>query len=79
MGLAISNKLLDKYLSFLTRLDNSTKKKLIVKLKESIQPKKNNQFDLKDLFGAWEDTRDSDEIIRAIRDSRVDQKDIPDF
>ncbi len=35
-----------------------------------------NKFDLESLFGAWEDSRDSDEIIKEIRESRVNRKKI---
>ena len=79
MSLALTNKTIDKYFGFLTRLDNVTKKKLIIKLTESIETKEENKFDLKDLYGAWEDSRDSDEIIKEIRDSRIDNRNIADF
>ncbi|MBI9039465.1 MAG: hypothetical protein JEY97_15135 [Bacteroidales bacterium] len=72
MSLTLSNKTIDKYLGFLARFDNVSKKKLINKLAESIDTKKESEFELKDLYGAWEDSRDSDEIIKEIRDSRID-------
>jgi hypothetical protein len=31
-------------------------------------------YDLKNLYGAWEDTRDSDEIIKEIRNSHIDSR-----
>ena len=71
MSLALTNKTIEKYFGFLYRLDNNSKKKLIIKLTESIETKDDSNFDLKNLFGAWEDTRDADEIIKEIRDSRV--------
>ena len=70
MGLALTNQTIDKYFGFLIKLDNSSKKKLIIKLTESIETKEDNFFDLKSLFGAWEDTRDSDEIIKDVREFR---------
>ena len=70
------NKTIDKYFGFLTRLDNNSKKRLIIKLTESIEIKEDNSFNLNSLFGAWEDTRDSDEIIRDIRESRVEKNDL---
>jgi hypothetical protein len=79
MSLALTNKTIDKYFGFLTRLDNGSKKKLIIKLTESIETKEENKFDLQDLYGAWEDSRDSDEIIKEIRDSRVNNRDIAEF
>jgi hypothetical protein len=45
-------------------------------LTESIEVKEKKHFDLKSLYGAWEDTRTSDEIINDIRNSRVEKKSI---
>ncbi len=72
-SLAISEKVLNKYFKNLESLDTNSKKRLIIKLTESIEPKSNGKFDLKSLFGAWEDTKDSDEIIKQIKDSRVEK------
>lgn len=77
-NLSINNKALDKYFALLRRLDNSTKKKLIIRLTESLDFEK-KAIDLKLLFGAWEDSRDSDEIIKEIKDSRVNKREIEDF
>lgn len=74
MGIVLKNATIDKYFSFLTRLDNSSKKRLIVKLTESIEKKEKVSFDLKNLHGAWEDSRTSDEIIYDIKSSRIEKK-----
>jgi hypothetical protein len=79
MGLAISNKTLDKYFRFLRRLDNSSKKRLIIKLTESMETDVKNPNNLKKMFGAWEDTKDSDEIITQIRNSRINNREIEQF
>lgn len=79
MSLALTNKTIDKYFGFLTRLDNDSKKKLIIKLTESIDTNEVDKIDWRDLYGAWEDDRDADEIIKEIRDSRIDSKNIADF
>jgi hypothetical protein len=79
MGLALTNKTIDKYFGFLRRLDNGSKKRLIISLKESIKEKKETSVSLSDLSGAWEDSRDSDEIIRDIRNSRIEKKDNIEF
>jgi len=79
MGLALTNRTIDKYFGFLTRLDNGSKKKLIVKLTESIELKETKEFDLKRLFGAWEDSKDSDDIIKEIKDSRTDKNNLAEF
>lgn len=71
MGISLINKAIDKYFGLLSRLDNSSKRKLIVKLTESIEAKEEKEFNLSDLYGAWEDSRDSDEIIKEIKASRV--------
>lgn len=79
MGLALTNKTIDKYFRILSRLDNSSKKKLIIKLTDSIETKEEDNFNLSDLYGAWIDKRDSDEIIKEIRNSRIDKNDIANF
>lgn len=71
--LAISNKILDKYFSFLKTFDIKSKKRLITKLEESIELNSANKFELGHIFGAWEDTTDSTEIIKEIRASRVEK------
>ena len=75
MGLAWTDKTIDKYFGFLSRLDNRSKKKLIIRLTESIEEKGKPNVSLRDLSGAWEDSRDSDEIIKEIRNSRVNKQD----
>ena len=73
-GLALSNKILDKYFGYLKKLDNTTKRNLIIKLTKSIETKSNETFDLDSLYGAWEDERTSDEIINEIKSSRVEKR-----
>ena len=77
-NLSIDNRALDRYFGLLDSLDNLSKKKLIIKLTESLDFEK-KATDLKTLFGAWEDSRDSDEIIREIKESRVNKREIEDF
>ncbi len=79
MGLALTNKTIDKYFEVLSRLDNNSKKKLIIKLTESLETKDEGDVSLSDLYGAWEDKRDSDKIIKDIRDSRVDKNETVKF
>lgn len=79
MGLTLTNRTIDKYFRFLSRLDNGSKKKLIIKLTESIEEKEKKIVSLKELSGAWDDSRDSDEIIKEIRNSRVDKQDNIEF
>lgn len=79
MGLSLTNRDIDKYFSFLSRLDNVSKKRLIIKLTESIEDREPKPFDINSLYGAWEDTRSSDEIISEIRESRVDKNNLSEF
>ncbi len=76
MGLALTNKTIDKYFGFLIEMDDFSKKLLIRKLTESIDIKKGKNIDLSSLYGSWDDERDSDEIIKDIKNSRV-EKQIP--
>ena len=78
-SLTLTNNTLDNFFSFLWNLDNNSKKRLIIKLTESIETATEPPFDLRSLFGAWEDTRDSDEIIRQIRGTRVEKQDVEVF
>jgi hypothetical protein len=71
--LAINSKVLDKYFGFLINLDNNSKKHLIIKLTESIETEKKTDIDLNKLYGAWIDDKDSDEIIKEIRESRIEK------
>ncbi|MBP8851044.1 MAG: hypothetical protein KBG80_10875 [Breznakibacter sp.] len=79
MSLVLSNNTLDKFFGFLSKIDNSSKKRLIIKLTESIETSEDAKFDLKQIYGAWEDDKDSDEIIKEIRNSRVDSKNRAEF
>lgn len=72
-SLTISNKILDKYFGYLKDLDITAKKNLIIKLTQSIETKSQKKSELRSLFGAWEDDRDSDEIISEIKASRVNK------
>lgn len=79
MGLELTNKTIEKYFKFLSRLDNGSKKRLIIKLTESIEEKRKPEVNIRSLYGAWEDSRNSDEIIRDIRNSRINKNDNIDF
>lgn len=79
MGLALTDDTIEKYLRFLTKLDDLTKKRLITKLTESIKVKEKAEFNLSSLYGAWKDSKSSDEIIEEIRKSRIEKKDSIDL
>jgi len=75
-SLTISNKILDKYFSYLKDLDINAKKSLIIKLTKSIETNSKKTFDIKSVFGAWEDEKSSDEIISEIKSSRIEKRNI---
>jgi hypothetical protein len=80
--IVISNKILDRYFRFLARFDNKSKKRLINKLKESLEKNdvmENETPELGALFGAWVDDRSSDEIIKEILSARVEKREIENF
>ena len=77
--LTLNSRILDRYLGFLTKLDNKSKKLLIIKLTESIGTEKKEKTDLNMLYGAWIDDKDSDEIIDEIRDSRIEKRNSAGF
>jgi len=78
-NLAITNKAIDKFFGFLHKLDNNSKKRLIIKLTKSLEVGSPKKIDLKSLYGSWEDSRNADEIINEIRNSRVNIRNIAKF
>jgi hypothetical protein len=74
--LSLNSAVLERYFSFLKRFDNETKKKLITKLTNSLEPEVNKPAKLSSLFGAWQDDKNTQEIIDQIRDSRVEPDDV---
>ena len=79
MGLALTNNSIDRYFRFLTKLDIVSKKKLIVKLTESIEVGEETEKNISGLFGAWDDSKSSEEIIKNIRESRKEKSDNIEF
>lgn len=71
-NLTLNNKTLEKYFGQLRGLDNLSKKKLIIKLTESLDIKE-EKVEIRTLLSAWEDDKDSDEIIKEIRESRIEK------
>jgi len=79
MNIALKNTTIDKYFGFLIKLDNFSKRRLITKLTESLDLNQNDKFDLKNLYGHWDDLRTSDEIISDIKKSRIEKNSFIDF
>ena len=79
MELTLTNNTVNKYLRFLSRLDDNSKKKIIKRLTESMATKEEKKIDLSLLHGAWDDSRSSDDIIKEIRDARIEKENIINF
>ena len=77
--IALNTKSVDNFFGFLYKMDIDSKRRLIIKLTESIDNSKNENKSPKSLFGSWVDNRDSDSIIKDLRDSRHNNRDIVDF
>jgi len=78
-SLTINSKTIDKYFNYLKKLDNRSKKELIVRLMESLDINREKPGEVSSLFGAWKDERSSDEIIRELIEERVESKDPEKF
>ncbi|MBU0475575.1 MAG: hypothetical protein KKF62_15610 [Bacteroidetes bacterium] len=65
-NLALNNGTLNKYFGILENLDVDSKKNLIIKLTKSINSKPKSKINIKNIFGAWQDTRTADDIIKDI-------------
>ncbi|MFP9115843.1 hypothetical protein ACLI1A_18025 [Flavobacterium sp. RHBU_3] len=66
--ITLNNSSLKKYLDLFRNFDVSSKRKLIEGLTQAVEePEKDNHNKVAAFFGAWEDERDSDEIIRDIK------------
>lgn len=67
----LNNRSIDNFFGFLYKMDTNSKKKLIIKLTEWIEDTKSDKKSIASLFGSWNDDRDTDLIIREIRESRT--------
>lgn len=67
----LNNRTIDNFFGFLYKMDTNSKKKLIIKLTESIEETKTNKKSLTSLFGSWKDNRDTDLIIKEIRELKI--------
>ena len=79
MDISIKNKKVASYFKFIRNWDNDLKKDLIIKLTKSIDIKSEDKNDFSSCFGAWEDERTADEIIKDIYSSRVNTNQIVEF
>lgn len=79
MQTALEKTLVDSYFMFMKNWDNETKKNLIIKLIQSIDSMDKEKRDFSSCFGAWDDNRTAEEIIKDLRADRVDNREIEDF
>jgi len=75
----LNSKSINNFFGFLYKMDTKSKKRLIIKLTESIEDTKTDKKSIASLFGSWIDTRDTESIIKEIRDSRTTNRDIIGF
>ncbi len=78
-AIRLNEESINKYFNFLKNLDIQSKKQLIINLTASIESKKSKESKISSLYGAWEDEKSAEEIIKEIRDSRVQSREIEDF
>jgi len=79
MSIITEKRIAKNYFRFMRNWDNETKKDMIIKLTKSIEEKPIEKFDFSSCFGAWEDERSADEIIKEIRSDRVNKAEIEEF
>jgi hypothetical protein len=79
MSIAYRNKRINSYFRLMKNWDTESKKDLIIKLTKSIHDRNEAKYDFSSCFGAWDDERSADEIIKEIRNSRVNNREIEDF
>jgi len=77
MSLPISTTKIDNYFRLLRNWDVNSKKKLIIRLVESLESKPTADFSA--CFGAWQDDRDAEEIVREIYQARQNNSDIEEL
>ena len=77
MSLSISTTTVDHYFRLLRNWDVNSKKSLIIRLVESLEPKSTTDFSA--CFGAWQDDRDAEEIVRDIYQARQNNPEIEEF
>lgn len=77
--LKVSDKSIARYFGFLNSLDIQSKKQIIVQLTDSIESKQKSKNGIDHLFGAWEDDRTAEAMIKELRESRTQNREIEGF
>ena len=78
-NLNLNNNTLEKYFGILKNLDDNSKKNLIIKLTKSLQTNKKDLTEIDEIFGAWKDSREADDIIADIKSSRINKEEKESF
>ncbi|GAB4233410.1 MAG: hypothetical protein Tsb0034_06650 [Ekhidna sp.] len=71
--LNVSDKTLKKYFAFLNKLDDSSKTKLIDRLKKSLTAPKKDTPSISELYGSWQDSLSAEDQVKEIRNSRINR------
>jgi uncharacterized protein YegL len=74
--LTMNESTLNKYFGVLENLDVNSKKKLIIKLTNSISSQSERRQKLDNIFGAWNGDETAEEIIEGIKNSRYNNREI---
>ncbi len=69
MGITV--KIADNYINLLSSVSDEVKLRVINKLSENLLKGKKKEISIKDSFGAWNDDRSAEEIIKDIHDARI--------
>ncbi len=77
MKTSIPSNTIESYVLLMQNWDTDSKKSLIIRLVESLEPKAKSDFSA--CFGAWQDDRDAEEIVRDIYDARQNNAEIEAF
>ena len=77
MNISITTDEVDSYFQLVRNWDYRAKKKLIVRLVESLEPTATTDFSA--CFGAWQDDREAEDIVREIEHARQNVRDIEAF
>ena len=79
MNIIVANRIVENYFRFMKNWDTEIKKNLIKKLTASITKKSIDKYNFSSTFGAWEDSRNADDIINEIRTNRINNREIEEL
>jgi hypothetical protein len=79
MNTLATNRMVDNYFRFMKYWDTETKKRLIIKLNDSIRVKSKDKFDFSSCYGAWNDSRPAEDVAKSLKADRIFQREIEEF